>query len=342
MSSDERYVVGATKQDYELIRRQESMHAPPPPSNTRDILQRTKVGDLISESKKIIHVLVKETLKSAMEKLVENKVSSLPIYSPSKHRYVGFIDYLDLLTHVQNELTAHELNSSSKTLVDTLADPKFCNTTVETVAGRSKHPHPYLPVDQNAPLVRAIEIMLKNRTPRVPVIDADGNLVTILTESGIVQFLRRNLHQLKEAHQTVADLRLTNTAIHPVPVGEKARAAFSTMYDLGLVSVPIVDDKEHNSLVGNISASDLKVIGTEANLLVTLELPVQLFLKLTTDKGGNRPPIHVRETDTLQQVITTFVDSRVHNIYVVEKDMHLKGVIGLRDVLLALVLAHSF
>jgi CBS domain-containing protein len=337
--SDERYVVGATKQDYALIHRQESLHEMPPPNNTRDILQRTKVGELVSESKKIVQVLAKETLKSTMEKLVENKVSSLPIYSPPKHKFVGFIDYLDLLTHVQRELTAVELNSNKKTLVDTLADPKFEHTSVEMVAGKSKHPHPYLPVDQNAPLVRAIEIMLKNRVARVPVIDSDGNLLTILTESGIVQFLRRNLHQIKEAHQTVASLRLTNTAVQPVLPTDKAQKAFSIMHELGLMSLPVV--AEDNVLVGNISASDLKVIGSEASLLVTLELPIQLFLKLTSDKGGQRPPIHVRETDTLQHVITTFVDSRVHNIWVVEDNMHLKGVIGLRDVLLALLLAHS-
>jgi hypothetical protein len=143
--SDERYVVGATKQDYALIHRQESLHEMPPPNNTRDILQRTKVWlryglhraahapfrgqelffvRIHGRSGRRVDFGVEEDYPGAcqgdaqvnhggllraldpfhhcylcsLQKLVENKVSSLPIYSPPKHKYVGFIGRLRLQT----------------------------------------------------------------------------------------------------------------------------------------------------------------------------------------------------------------------------------------------------
>jgi CBS-domain-containing membrane protein len=48
---------------------------------------------------------------------------------------------------------------------------------------------PFLPVESNAPLLEALNLMVKWGVHRIPIVDAEGELITILSQSQVTAFM---------------------------------------------------------------------------------------------------------------------------------------------------------
>jgi len=291
---------------------------------------RTHVDQLVQEMKsgRMISVLKSDPLSQAFQLLVENGVSSVPVYNPSKQAFTAFLDYVDLVTLVVRELPEAQLSAPAGASASAvLSSGKLATLTCEAAAGLSNR-NPYLPVDQHAPLLRVVELMVQHRAPRVPVIDGENRLLCVLTETGVLQFLHKHLAQLERASKTVAELNLNSGPYVSIQKDQKAIDAFRLIQTQSVTGVAVLDGSK---LVGHISASDLKLVGKDANFLSLLFSPAASFLKLT----GFREPVAVTSASTLREVVETAVKAHVHAVYVIDNGK-MQGVITLSLLLRAL------
>ena len=80
--------------------------------------------------------------------------------------------------------------------------------TLSLLKGKSER-NPFYPVDASAPLEAAVALIAKVRVHRIPVVDADGSLIGIITQSKILQYLYDNLYLLDEYKtKKILDMKL--------------------------------------------------------------------------------------------------------------------------------------
>jgi len=94
---------------------------------------------------------------------------------------------------------------------------------------------------------------------------------------------------------------------------KQAIEAFKLMHEKNVSAIAVVNDED--ALVGNISSSDLKTIGSDAKLLSNLFLPIPEFVKLLP---GHDHTIAVTPSATFAEVVTKLDSARVHRVYVVD------------------------
>jgi len=133
---------------------------------------------------------------------------------------------------------------------------KFSDKTITGIIDHSLK-NPICAVNKNSPLFETIGIFQKG-LHRVAVTNERGEICNVLSQSDIVRFLVTKMDQyshlfLKTAHE----LGLGKMKPQVCQADDKAIDAFKKLYDTKHSALAIVDD--NGLLVGNLSASDLKV-----------------------------------------------------------------------------------
>jgi len=183
--------------------------------------------------------------------------------------------------------------------------------------GASKR-NPFHAVEDTAPLMIAFELMVKWRVHRIPVVDAEGNLETLITQSHVIKYIHDNIYLLKGLYdKTIEELDLGSTGVFTADVSITLLDAFKIISErviLSLLSLtafvlspppppPHLDSSSHiflpplslclcqsqklsalgivhnHILVGNLSASDIKTADLGTRLLEHLFTPVGDFVK---------------------------------------------------------------
>lgn len=175
--------------------------------------------------------------------------------------------------------------------------------------------------------------MVNNNVHRVPVVDADGALVSIVTQSHMIRLIFRNSSRFPITQKKISDLKIGNKGVVTVRVDQKAIEAFNVIEEKKVTGLGVVD--AHGKLIGNISATDMRNIGQNAELISRVFHPVDEFLQYG-NKGSSPLVCHTCSPhDTLAQVLDTLVTTRSHRIYVQDQDASPLGVISLGDILAA-------
>jgi len=190
-----------------------------------------------------------------------------------------------------------------------------------------------------APLLTALVKMVRWRVHRIPVIDSEGELVSVITQSHITKFLYQNMYMFGLlSDQTVETLKMFFSPVITIPIESRGIEAFKTMHENRVSAVAVVD--ANGKLVGNISVSDLKIIGFDGSMLARLYYPISQFLKLLAkDKGSSmvEAPICVSLQSQFREVMGKLVQSRIHRVYITDDSGVPTGVITQHEVLHALL-----
>jgi len=120
--------------------------------------------------------------------------------------------------------------------------------------------------------------MVQHKVHRIPIVDNEGNLVSILTQSQLVRELYKNLSKFDISFKTVESLRLGYKEVLSVQAEQKAIDAFDTIHDKRVTGLAVVDSS--GKLVGNLSATDVRNIGANIDLISRVFKSVEEFLKL--------------------------------------------------------------
>jgi CBS domain-containing protein len=299
-----------------------------------DYLKNVNVEEL-PKVDTIHHVLATDSASTALKLLTKYNVLSAPVLDKERNQYIGFVDMVDLAAFIVDIYT--ETDIMGENFLSLLEQgERFITTKVKDLINLSSR-NPFVPVREGSSLYSVIELLAKHKVHRVPVIDLQGRVSNLLTQSSVLSYLAAHLDKLGSVtEQTVAELLLGHKDVITIGVNGRAIDAFKIMTDRGISAVGVVD--EEGKLVGNISVRDIRVVAGDARLIQRLYLGVREFIyKINSERIDIiNPAIACSAKDTYGLVVQKLAASRVHRIYVVENHVPI-GLISLSDALLPLV-----
>ena len=173
----------------------------------------------------------------------------------------------------------------------------------------------------------------------VPVVDADGNLVRVVTQADIIRFLASGLDTLPTTRTlTLSDLGLDTAGAERLVVArfdERAIDVFRRMRRAGSSAVPVLD--RYGSMSANLSMTDAKAVAKHASIGL-LRLPLHAFFReIASARDIRSPSIYCRGADPLHRCIMTLAATRIHQVYFVDATVRPTGVLRVSDVLRVLL-----
>jgi CBS domain-containing protein len=283
-------------------------------------MARMRPQDLPLKEKSIITFQRTDSLSHVMKTLSEHNILSAPVVT-QVGAYYGFIDMLDVVRFVtdlvgENIMTKHDFDLEK---ID-----EFKSATVQHLM---KYPiskkNPFHPVSTSQSLLSVIEI-LATGVHRVPVINESNEIKHLVTQSSVIKFIKDHLEILgavrkKKIHETDFGIQYVVSVLH----NEAAIDAFKLLKICNVSGLAIVDD--NGSLIGVISARDIKRISSTAAWISRLFKPVSEFVQ--------NKPVVVRPDDTLEHALVKCVEYDIHRVFVVNEQLEPVGVISLTDIL---------
>ncbi|KAL0704218.1 hypothetical protein Bca4012_070643 [Brassica carinata] len=328
--------------------------------------------DLTAGNRRLVEVPYTATLSHAMNTLVANSISSLPVAAPPGHwigaggsmimesdkqtgavrkHYIGILTMLDILAHI----AGGEHNLSDPTDLD-----RKMGSQVSSIIGHCLEGLSLWTLNPSTTLLECMEVFSKGiHRALVPVESSIESSNTIsgvelvesssayrmLTQMDLLRFLRdHHSDDLKDVlSRSISDLRAVNESVYAVTASTSVSNAVKSMKAALLNAVPIVHapevaEEDHLQL---INGRHRKVIGTfsATDLKACRLLELQAWLSLSalefTEKvsGNERETVSCTEEATMEEAIEKVVTRRVHRVWVVNHQGLLKGVVSLTDII---------
>jgi CBS-domain-containing membrane protein len=146
--------------------------------------------------------------------------------SLSHPQYTSFVDVVDIVSHVVSQL-----NPEERLEADTIP-ALFHDFIAADIVDASKR-NPFCPVEDGAPLEVALRLMVKWGVHRIPIVDAEGNLVTLITQSQVIKHFYDNRYTILSDlnNKTVAELSLGTRDVTTVDPAWKLVDCFKVIRD---------------------------------------------------------------------------------------------------------------
>jgi predicted transcriptional regulator len=305
---------------------------------------------LDSTSKRsLIEADANTTLEDALDMMAQEDIISLPIYEMDQvKKYLSVISMFDILAFIAFQPALENKQIEDQEL--TIEHSGFLQHPIRELIALSPESHHLHAVASTASLADVITV-LAGKAHRVLVLPTSpDSAVQILTQSDVTKYMKANLVHVPElasylsettAKEFLAGIqRKMNTAmgaplIHvshdknplTITIHKTALVGFKKMFVHKVTAIGIVDDR--GALVGVLSASDLR--GLKRHQLGSLNKPAMTFLIET--QQDRKEPFTCSEDCSLVQCLEKLIWTRVHRIFVVNKDDMPVGVISYSDML---------
>lgn len=179
--------------------------------------------------------------------------------------------------------------------------------------------NPFHPVKEQDSLLNVCEILAKG-VHRVPVVDAEGKVVNIVSQSTIIQFINSHIKEANvksELGKTINELHLGSKPVVSVHKDASAIETFRLMDNKKLSSLAVVDND--GRFIGNTSASDLKLFIKTLSVEL-LHQPIMSYLNKIRQESIEiaSPTISVTGKDTLAVLVGKIAATKVHKLFVAD------------------------
>jgi len=321
------YVIGVTKEDKLLV------EEPSPPTQTpKDYLKNTRAESLFpTEKLKIITVEDSTSVSDGLTELIDNHILSVPVYDNKARRYKAFIDMLDFVCAI----VSSGIGPSKDSFVNLIAGSQKLKKKNCGMIADSSQRNPFYPVQHDASIGTILDFMVKYKVHRIPIVNVDGELVSVITQSHLLSELYKNFSKFDIFSKRVQDIKLGYKNVISIRSDAKAIEGFKVIYSKKVSGVAVVDGS--GKLVGNLSATDLRNVGGDINLISRVFWSVEEFLKWGPNGEQAMPkPIYCTPNATVGEAVEVLVRTRTHRIYVIDDSGLPIGVISLGDVLEAI------
>jgi CBS domain-containing protein len=281
----------------------------------------------------LISVNKSDTVEFVISKLGENKISSAPIVNEKKQP-IGTVDMLDLLTFAGGKMGFKYPDSTT----GFLAAKQFLQKNIYDLMNVSGRNSIYT-LPSTANLQDALGLLSKPDVHRLLIVNSEGTICGVLTQSQVVHFLNSRKPQLATLmNQRVKELwKIGEKQVETIDFNKFVIDALLRLIDKNISGIAVVNDS--GQIVGNISASDLKRMDVHNPYQLSYDIyeSIQVFMNLS-EAGHNKrlpqfEPIIVKQEDTLGSVIETIVSKGVHRVYVVDENKRPIGEISLCDII---------
>jgi len=297
-----------------------------------ELLSQVEVQDLAPASGPVIVVDSKDSLSKTFLTMVNNNILCAPVLDKSTRKFIGLIDMIDIACFVVD--IAKNSEGLGSDYVDFLSkEEKFNWRKTSDVADLSQR-NAMFPVTAGSNLLDAVRIMAKNHVQRIPILDKNGQVLDLLTQSAIIAYISKHIDQLGPAvNKTLRELNFEKKPVISIDHNKRAIDAFKLMTENRISGLAVLDSDK--KLMANISARDLRSIQLDAQLFERLYYSVGEFVSHVRQANYRavHPSICCTFDDTFQKVIMRLAAARIHRIYVVDENRHPISVISLHDVL---------
>ncbi|MGC8663190.1 MAG: CBS domain-containing protein [Thermoplasmata archaeon] len=239
-----------------------------------------------------------DLLSKVLSKMKEKGVHEVPVID-EKSKLVGYFDY-------ENLMRRRNIPLSAKVSTLMVYPPK---------------------IDENYPVIDAINIMIQNGLRSLPVVDSENRLVGIVSRT---DFTKALLNAKEYANLKAEDIMVED----PITVFENddIYKALEKMRNLNEMTIPIVDDNNH--LKGMINIDDVSnALWRFKDRLTYGERKGQKEKKELFAKDFLNPPVYVEKNAKLENVIKNMLDQRSYVCAVVDKDNRPVGIITQKDII---------
>jgi len=308
----------------------------------RGLLQAEKASS-IPAPETVVIIDSKTPLYDAFETLIKHNILSAPVYNKETREYVGFLDVRDLVSFVVFVYDEQKVNDNTR-LRDLIQHgtgqyrtPTTDGASTSYLARRNR----FLSVEPDAPLLRVVEILAKG-SHRVPVVNAQGTVINVISQSTVIKFLADRLQDaILENPVDPKFSDLPGVGSKPVlSVGKKASliSTYRMMDQKKRSGIAIVD--ETGRFVGTTTGKDLGLFLENPSLGV-LNMPIFEHLQLIRSKQVDikSPSIAVFEHDKVSRAIGLIAATRVHRVFVVDDEKHYRPIriVSITDILKYLI-----
>jgi CBS domain-containing protein len=327
--SEYQHVIGGRKEDAQRIYSEEH----PLPKTPKEYLQQTKAKQLFPEKRRaILFVKSTDTLSHAFQILIENKIHSVPVWDERIEQYVTFLDMFDLVAHAVKHLKNLQDCSNDQFFSENDLFTKYTCGQITSASNRN----PFYAVDEESPLFVVMELMMKHKMYRVPVIEKErGKLVTLITQSHVVGLLSESASMFPYSSKRLGELQFGTKPVHSIRSDQPALEAFQMIYNQKVNAVAVVDDQSR--LIGAISATDFGRIGADGSLISRLTYSAGDFMEIAKRTFPEMYPVKpyaVTPSTTFEELLVKFRMTKAHRLFMVdETSLKPIGVISLIDVI---------
>ncbi|XP_010459054.1 PREDICTED: SNF1-related protein kinase regulatory subunit gamma-like PV42a isoform X1 [Camelina sativa] len=332
--------------------------------------------DLTAGNRRLVEVPYTATISHAMNTLVANSISALPVAAPPGHwigaggsmimesdkqtgvvrkHYIGILTMLDILAHIAGEDSdLSDLDRKMGSQVSSIIghcleglslwtlNPNTSFLECMEVFGKGIH-RALVPVESS--------IESSNTIAGVELIES-ASAYRMLTQMDLLRFLRdHHFDDLKTVlSRSISDLKAVHDSVYAITERTTVSSAINVMKGALLNAVPIVHapdvpQEDHLQLINvGFIGRHRKVIGTfSATDLKGCRLPeLQTWLSLTalefTEKatGKERDVVSCGVEATMEEAIEKVVNRGVHRVWVMDQQGLLQGVVSLTDIIRSL------
>lgn len=292
------------------------------------VLTKIKVERLLPRGRQVIVSDTSEKLPAVFKRMVASNVLSLPVLNLKK-KYYGMIDLsmlVEYITDLFSDFKSFKLIDLEKALN---TEKKFLEASVRDVLRRPYHRGElFKPIHAGYSLYAAWETLAIGGLTRIPVIDDEGNIIDIITQSMLIDFLWQNIEKIGSlANIQIDDFKIApSEALGTLRHDAKAIDAFKEMVAENRGGVAIV---KSGKLVDNLSVRDLRGIHTDAAVFYRLWSHCIDYKDTIRKESPEKTPadlIFATQKDTLFSVVEKMATMHIHRIYVVDAASSLKPV----------------
>jgi len=202
---------------------------------------------------------------------------------------------------------------------------------------------PLYKVNKHDSLRSVVETIVTTGTRRVLIVDKNDHLCSVVTQSRILDFLPSLMKTDRGANRKLKDLQLGSTDIKKIHMNEMAIKAFKLM-GTGVTAVAVVNSSDQ--LVGNLSPSDIRVVGYNLDFWEYLGLSCKDYLAkireyvTNSEHNVNRfqwlasdDVVCINLNTSLLAAVRILTFFHLHHIFLTDDERHVLGILTIADVL---------
>lgn len=289
---------------------------------TRRPVGATPLEDILSASQNLVVLDHTDSIDGALRRLAQFGIQSAPVYNRLTNQFLGSVDVMDMVAFVVGAASSH---ASDEDFTEGMKR-QFLRPVFDIM--NASDTDPFLPVPTHSRLGEVLHLFYAQGIHRLPLVDSQNNLVGIVSQWDIVNFLNqhKDRHELvKQMSKSLFELDLVPGKVVSVSHRATLKDCFTAIMGYKISGVAITD--ELGCLLGTISASDLKGV-TQENF-ITLGMPVADFLKARHKEGA----LSCFREATLGQVVDVIARTGVHRVFAVDAANKPIGLVSLTDIL---------
>jgi CBS domain-containing protein len=272
------------------------------------------------------------TVSEGLDLMREKKVISLPVLRETNGPFEGIIDMLDLVTYCSTKFTNVSVlaQESYRQMEEFAAKPV---RDLLDISGRNA----WVYISYKEILCKLFHLLTKHH--RVAVVNESYDVIGVITQSKLVEFLYKNRRLFPDTmHKRVDILQKPVESIH---MKAFVIEGFRTIWEHGVSGLAVINDE--GVLVGNLSATDLLKthVKPTGEMIHDLYQPIKQMLNIREDLKdrimmADLPEcraIAVTADDTLETSMKKCIDNGIHRVFIQDDKRKPVGVISLGDVI---------